>query len=185
MEKTHNQKYTLDWLINQIHVDYLFFWGHQPSRDGSIIKTCMSQWWPAQFQEDGILYRTAEHYMMIQKAKLFNDEETLLRMIPKESPKDVKDLGRQVRNFNPDIWDKHKFRIVKQANYLKFSQNESLKQFLKQTTNKVLVEASPVDNIWGIGLTEDSEHARNPREWRGENLLGFALMEVRDELKGT
>lgn len=177
-----NQKYTTEWLIGQENVDYLFFWGHQPSQDGSIIKTCLSQWWPAQFQEDGILYRTAEHYMMIRKAKLFDDQEILLKMIQKESPKDVKDLGRQIRNFDPELWDKHKYRIVKQGNYLKFTQNENLKHFLIQTKNKVLVEASPVDPVWGIGLAEDAAGARNPTEWRGENLLGFALMEVRDEL---
>lgn len=182
MEK--NQTYSIDWLVAQDQVDYLFFWGHQPSRDGSIIKTCMSQWWPAQFQEEGILYRTAEHYMMIHKAKLFGDEEILLKMLQKDSPKDVKDLGRQIRNFNPDTWNKHKFRIVRQGNYLKFSQNEELKDFLVQTGNKVLVEASPVDPVWGIGLTEDAPNARNPREWRGENLLGFALMEVRDQFTG-
>lgn len=183
MEKNKKQAYNLEWLLNQPQVEYLFFWGHQPSKDGSIIKTCMSQWWPAQFTEDGVLYRTAEHYMMIHKAKLFGDEEILLKMLQKESPKDVKNLGRQIRNFDPQIWDKHKFQIVKQGNYLKFSQNEPLKHFLQQTTNKVLVEASPVDPIWGIGLAEDSPQAANPREWKGENLLGFALMEVRDELE--
>lgn len=183
MEKNKKQAYNLEWLLNQPQVEYLFFWGHQPSKDGSIIKTCMSQWWPAQFTEDGVLYRTAEHYMMIHKAKLFGDEEILLKMLQKESPKDVKNLGRQIRNFDPQIWDKHKFQIVKQGNYLKFSQNEPLKHFLQQTTNKVLVEASPVDPIWGIGLAEDSPQVTNPREWKGENLLGFALMEVRDELE--
>lgn len=184
MEKNKNQKYTTDWLIGQENADYLFFWGHQPSKDGSLSKTCLSQWWPAQFQEDGVLYRTAEHYMMIQKAKLFDDQEILLKMLQKDSPKDVKDLGRQIRNFDPETWDKHKYRIVKQGNYLKFTQNEELKQFLIQTGTKVMVEASPVDPVWGIGLAEDAPNARNPKEWRGENLLGFALMEVRDELNG-
>jgi len=175
-------KYTIDWLLLQTKIDYLFFWGHQPSRDGSIIKTCMSQWWPSVFIEEGITYKTAEHYMMAQKAKLFNDMEIFEKIVLKESPKDVKDLGRQIKNFDAEIWDTHKYQIVKQGNYLKFNQNDSLKQFLIQTKNKILVEASPVDTIWGIGLTEDSPKAMNPNEWRGENLLGFALMEVRDEL---
>ena len=175
-------KYTTDWLITQTNVDYLFFWGHRPSRDGSIIKTCMSQWWPSEFTENNVLYKTAEHYMMAQKALLFNDREILERILQKESPKDVKDLGRQIRNFDPEIWDQHKFQLVKQGNLLKFSQNEVLKQFLKQTKNKVLVEASPVDKIWGIGLTEDDANSHNPTAWKGENLLGFALMEVRDQL---
>lgn len=175
-------KYIIELLIQQTPADYLFFWGHQPSKDGSIIKTCMSQWWVAPFTENGMTYRTAEHYMMAHKALLFGDRETAERIIKKESPKDVKDLGRQVKNFDPEQWDKHKYEIVRQGNLLKFSQNEALKQFLIQTKNKVLVEASPVDPIWGIGLAEDHEHANNPAEWRGENLLGFALMEVRDYL---
>jgi ribA/ribD-fused uncharacterized protein len=178
----NNAKYTIDWLNQQQNVDYLFFWGHRPSKDGSIIKTCMSQWWPAEFTEEGVLYKTAEHYMMAHKARLFNDQEVFERIIRKESPKDVKDLGRQIRNFDSQLWDDHKFQIVRQGNLLKFSQNEELKHFLIQTTTKVLVEASPVDPVWGIGLAEDAPNAQNPSEWRGENLLGFALMEVRDEL---
>lgn len=174
--------YTVNWLLDQPNKDYLFFWGHQPSKDGSIIKTCMSQWWPAEFTEEGVIYKTAEHYMMAHKAKLFHDQEVFERILRKDSPKDVKDLGRQIRNFDAKIWDQHKFQIVRQGNWLKFSQNEELKQFLIQTKNKVLVEASPVDPVWGIGLSEDSTNAQNPNEWRGENLLGFALMEVRDEL---
>ena len=174
--------YNIDWLKSQSKVDYLFFWGHQPSRDGSIIKTCMSQWWPSEFEEKTRVYKTAEHYMMAQKALLFNDAETFERIISKDSPKDVKDLGRQIPNFDAEVWDRNKYQIVKQGNFLKFSQNESLKKFLIQTKNKVLVEASPVDTIWGIGLTEDSPKAMNPSGWRGENLLGFALMEVRDEI---
>lgn len=175
--------YSIQWITEQKAVDYLFFWGHQASRDGSIIKTCLSQWWPAAFTENGFTYKTAEHYMMAQKARLFGDEEIFQRILQKDSPKDVKDLGRQIRNFDSATWDQHKYEIVLQGNFLKFSQNENLKQFLIQTTNKVLVEASPVDAIWGIGLAEDSPDARNPLHWRGENLLGFALMEVRDNLQ--
>jgi hypothetical protein len=142
----------------------------------------MSQWWPSEFEEKTRVYKTAEHYMMAQKALLFNDVETFERIISKDSPKDVKDLGRQIQNFDAEVWDNNKYQIVKQGNFLKFSQNESLKHFLIQTKNKILVEASPVDTIWGIGLTEDSPKAMNPNDWRGENLLGFALMEVRDEI---
>jgi len=176
-------KYDINWLKGQKGLNYLFFWGHQPAKDGSIIKTCLSQWWPSEFKEDGIIYKTAEHYMMAAKARLFGDNEIAKKIAVKESPKDVKDLGRQIKNFDPVIWDANKYRIVKQGNYLKFSQNELLKQFLIKTASKVLVEASPVDIIWGIGLTEDNSKALDPSEWRGENLLGFALMEVRDELK--
>lgn len=175
-------KYSIDSILKQPNPDFFFFWGHQPSRDGSILKTCMSQWWPAEFTEGGNVYKTAEHYMMAGKAKLFGDDDILEKILEKESPKDVKDLGRQIKNFDAALWDIHKFEIVKQGNRLKFSQNEALKHFLIQTKNKVLVEASPVDAIWGIGLAEDRKDASDPLKWRGENLLGFALMEVRDDL---
>lgn len=180
-------KYTKQNIIERLdkgeNVEFLFFWGHQPSKDGSIGKTCFSQWWLSEFRENGNVYKTAEHYMMAGKARLSNDEETLQRILKKESPKDVKDLGRQVKNFDPKIWDLCKFEIVKKGNQLKFSQNESLKSFILQTGNKIIVEASPVDPVWGIGLAEDNPLAKHPATWKGQNLLGFALMEVRDELK--
>jgi hypothetical protein len=175
-------KYTISWLQTQANAEYLFFWGHQPAKDGSIIKTCMSQWWFSEFKEGDVVYKTAEHYMMANKAKLFDDMEIFEKIVMKESPKDVKELGRQIKNFDAVIWDANKYQIVKQGNTLKFSQNDMLKDFLIKTKTKVLVEASPVDTIWGIGLAEDNPKARNPLEWQGENLLGFALMEVRDEL---
>lgn len=175
-------KYSVEWLKSQTSIEFLFFWGHEASKNGSLTKACLSQWWMASFTEDNILYKTAEHYMMAQKAKLFNDMEVFEKILEKESPKDVKDLGRQIRNFESGKWDENKSQIVAQGNYLKFSQNEELKQFLIQTKNKVLAEASPVDPIWGIGLAEDNPKALNPKDWRGENLLGFALMEARDKL---
>lgn len=176
-------KYSIDWLKTQQTNDFLFFWGHQPSKDGSVIKTCLSQWWPAEFMENGITYKTAEHYMMAKKATLFGDQTIYEKIIQKESPKDVKDLGRQISNFDAAIWDCEKYKIVKQGNLLKFSQNENLKKFLLTTKDKILAEASPVDTIWGIGMAEDNINATHPQEWRGQNLLGFALMEVRDDLK--
>lgn len=178
--------YTRENIIKYIEkeqAEFLFFWGHQPSKDGSIIKTCMSQWWPSEFTENGKTYLTAEHYMMAGKALLFNDTEIEEKIRSKSSPKDVKDLGRQIKGFVPEVWDKEKYHLVKRGNYLKFSQNKALEQFLICTGNKVLVEASPVDFIWGIGLDENKAAAKNPMEWKGENLLGFALMEVRDLLQ--
>jgi len=162
--------------------EFLFFWGHQAPNKGTISKACLSQWWPSSFVENDIIYQTAEHYMMAKKALLFHDQEIFEKILLKESPKDVKDLGRQIRNFDAVKWDAHKYEIVKQGNLLKFSQNEDLKSFLLQTENKVLAEASPVDPIWGIGLAEDNSNVLIPGNWKGLNLLGFALMEVRDEI---
>lgn len=175
-------EYSIDWLKLQTNFEFFFFWGHQASKGGSLSKACLSQWWKASFKEENIIYKTAEHYMMAQKAKLFNDNEIFEKILNTESPKDVKELGREIRNFESTKWDEKKSQIVAQGNYLKFSQNEELKQFLIQTKNKVIAEASPVDPIWGIGLAEDNPKALNPFEWRGENLLGFALMAARDRL---
>lgn len=173
-------KYTIESIDR--NAKFLFFWGHQPSKDGSITKTCFSQWWQSSFTVDGITYPTAEHWMMAQKAKLFSDEEMFDKIIQAKSPAQVKQFGRQVRGFYQNIWVAQRFDIVVQGNYHKFSQNEALKEFLVYTKNRVLVEASPVDKIWGIGLTSDDSKAENPRLWKGLNLLGFALMEVRDIL---
>lgn len=163
-------------------IKYLFFWGHQPSKDGSILKSCFSQWWLEDFEIDGEIYKSAEHYMMAEKARLFDNEEIRKKIIECKSPAEVKKLGRQVTNFNQEIWQNNCFEIVKKANYYKFTQNENLKEFIINTKNRILVEASPVDPIWGIGMAEDHKDIMNPNKWRGDNLLGFALMEVRDEL---
>lgn len=162
---------------------YIFFWGHQPNKDGSIGKSCFSQWWQSDFKVDNVVYKTAEHFMMAEKARLFNDEDIFEKIINTNHPNEVKKLGRKVKNFNPEQWDDSKFGIVKAANFYKFSQTPELKKFLLSTGNRIIVEASPVDAIWGIGMAKNDAGIENPNNWKGENLLGYALMEVRDELK--
>lgn len=162
---------------------FLFFWGHQANKDGKITKTCFSQWWLSSFKVEKVTYKTAEHWMMAKKAELFQDEEILEKILTADSPAEAKKLGREVRNYDDKLWLENRYEIVKQGNYHKFSQNRDLKTFLLNTKDRVLVEASPVDPIWGIGMASDHTDALNPEKWRGLNLLGFALMEVRDELK--
>lgn len=162
---------------------YVFFWGHTPNKNGSIGKSCFSQWWESKFIIDDVEYKTAEHYMMAEKARLFNDKEIVNQILHCNHPMEVKKLGRKVKNFDPKIWDDNKYKIVKKGNYYKFLQNTSLKEFLVNTNTRVLVEASPRDRIWGIGMGQNNENASNPNLWRGHNLLGFVLMEVRDLLK--
>lgn len=180
-------KYNIEGLIDNFEkgkkIKYLFFWGHQKSKSGDLISSCFSQWWASPFVVDTILYNTAEHWMMAQKALLFNDKESYEKIILAKSPVEAKTLGRQVRNFDETIWKNKCYEIVVQGNLHKFTQHQELKEFLLNTKERVLVEASPVDRIWGIGLTADSEKATNPKCWNGLNLLGFALMEVRDMLR--
>lgn len=162
---------------------FLFFWGHQKNSNEEITSSCFSQWWNQKFIIDGISYPTAEHWMMAEKARLFKNDDILLKILQAKSPGKAKQLGREVKNFDQKIWNENRIDIVVKGNYHKFSQNKKLKEFLINTKNRVLVEASPVDRIWGIGLDSSDEFSKIPPKWKGLNLLGFALMEVRDLLK--
>ncbi|WP_298348306.1 NADAR family protein [Runella sp.] len=176
--------YNLNWLLaQQKPLKYLFFWGHQPSKDGTITKTCFSQWWESAFEVEGTVYPTAGHWMMAQKAELFGDDEVFEKILKVKSPAEAKKLGRLIRNFDEAAWLSEREKIVVEGNFHKFSQNKELKKFLLQTDRRILVEASPVDVIWGVGLAADNPAILHPEKWQGLNLLGFALMEVRDKLR--
>jgi ribA/ribD-fused uncharacterized protein len=179
--------YNLRWLQEKFdkgeQIDYLFFWGHTNKYNETIGKFIFSQWYPSSFEVDGVIYKTAEHWMMAEKARLFSDFATAEKIIRAETPKLAKELGRQLKGFEPEVWEKSCYQVVVTGNRHKFSQNDSFKDYLLSTGDKVIVEASPVDAIWGIGLAQDSQQAKDPYFWRGQNLLGFALMEVRDMLR--
>lgn len=163
--------------------EILAFWGHRPSRGGAFPGPgCLSQWWPGPFTVDGAVYPTAEHWMMAGKARLFGDDEALAAILAASSPGAAKALGRQVRGFDEARWYAAGYHIVVQGNVAKFSQQPQLRDFLLNTGRRVLVEASPYDRIWGIGLGRDHPDTVVPSRWRGLNQLGFALMEVRDRL---
>jgi ribA/ribD-fused uncharacterized protein len=161
--------------------DYLLFWGHRPQRDGSIGAGCLSQWWPVEFTVDGVVFRSAEHYMMWRKAKLFGDHDMAERIVAAADPRDAKALGRGMRDFDEKTWAERRFEIVTDASRHKFGQHDDLRAWLVGTGDRVLVEASPTDRVWGIGLSAADERATDPARWRGLNLLGFALMRARDE----
>lgn len=161
---------------------FLFFWGATPPADGHISETCLSQWWMCPFQVDGVEYSCAEQFMMAEKARMFGDQEMLAKIMKASHPKEMKAYGRAVTNFDKESWDSSCYEIVKMGNYAKFSQNPELLDFLLGTKNRILVEASPRDRIWGIGMGKANPDALCPLKWRGTNLLGFALTEVRDQI---
>ncbi len=142
----------------------------------------LSQWHPSSFSVNGITFNCAEQFMMYSKAKLFCDDETAEQILQSEKPSVQKQLGRLVQGFDETEWLHHRERIVYEGNYHKFTQNPNLKDYLLETGDKTLVEASPVDTIWGIGMSEENPDAYNPEKWKGLNLLGKALMKVRESL---
>ncbi|SES21773.1 NADAR family protein [Actinokineospora terrae] len=161
---------------------FLFFWGHQPERDGTIGRGCLSQWWLAAFEVDGVRFTTAEHYMMWRKAELFEDDDRAEQILRAAHPAQAKDLGRTVRGFDAAQWAAHRYDIVLAGSVAKFEQNPDLRAYLLGTGQRVLVEASPLDAVWGIGLTADDPRAEDPTQWPGLNLLGRALGQARDIL---
>ncbi|MEU3281861.1 NADAR family protein [Streptomyces antibioticus] len=164
-------------------VRYLLFWGHRPLPDGRLGPGCLSQWWPSPFVVDGVTYATAEHWMMARKARLFGDAEAERAALAAGHPSEAKKAGRLVRGFDDKVWERERFGIVVEGSVHKFASNPGLRSFLLSTGDRVLVEASPVDRVWGIGLAADDEAALDPQRWRGPNLLGFALMEARRRLR--
>ena len=178
--------YNIDTLLrmkaNWTYSDFVFFWGHTDRGEG-LTKACLSQWFPCSFVVDGQYYNCAEQYMMAEKARIFGDEEIRQQILAEYSQMAMKKLGRKVKNYDDAVWKNVRFDVVVKGNLAKFSQNEKLRSFLISTDDKVLVEASPKDEVWGIGLDEHSSEASNPWKWKGTNLLGFALMEVRDKLR--
>ncbi|GAA2526091.1 NADAR family protein [Streptomyces levis] len=174
-------------LIRAVHagarVKYLHFWGHRPRPDGRIGPSCLSQWWPSPFTVDGVEYATAEHWMMAGKARLFEDAAAERAVLAAGHPAEAKKAGRLVRGFDEEVWARERFRIVVEGSVHKFAAHPELQGFLLGTGDRVLVEASPVDRVWGIGLAADDEAAMDPERWRGPNLLGFALMAARERLR--
>jgi len=142
----------------------------------------MSNWYRAEFDYDGHHFVNSEQAFMYLKAKLFNDTESMQKILENTNPLRCKQLGRNVKPFDSNIFDKHKYQFMVQVVYEKFSQNEYLKVKLLNTKDAILVEASPRDNIWGIGIDVNHQNFNDPNKWPGQNLLGKALMEVREKL---
>lgn len=164
---------------------FVMFWGHRPRAGaaGPGPWVC-SQWFPSEFVVDGQRYATAEHWMMAEKARLFDDAAAESRVFATDDPVEVQAVGRSVTNYDEDRWRAHRFEIVVAGSLAKFGQDPVLRDYLLFTGGTVLVEASPRDAIWGIGVDRNDPRAGRPSEWPGLNLLGFALMEARRTLAG-
>lgn len=165
--------------------NFVLFFGHKPNKSNLHI---FSQWFPCYFVENYdcnifIEYNSTEQYMMAHKAILFGDAESFGKIIECDDPSQIKKLGRGVKNFDSVIWNNHKFGIALNGNILKFSQNKKLKKRLLNTGSKLIAEASPYDNIWGIGINAKTALTMQQKDWPGENLLGKVLMTVRKDLR--
>jgi len=149
---------------------YTFFFGKQD---------IFSNWHPCTFEYKGVRFNCVEQFMMYSKAMLFGDREVAARILATSDPKTQKALGRQVRGFDEVVWTDKCMSIVTVGCREKFRQSPQLLEGLLATGTRQLVEASPYDKIWGIGLSEDDPRAEHPDKWLGKNLLGQALMQAR------
>jgi ribA/ribD-fused uncharacterized protein len=145
-------------------------------------KSKLSQWHIVNFVIDGIKYNCCEQYMMASKARLFDDKEAYNKIMAATHPREQQSLGRIVKGYNQELWDKYKYNIVRNGNYHRFKQNKQDLEWLL-ATDGILVEASPVDGIWGVGLAANDPLIQDEKNWRGQNLLGKALTEVREMLR--
>ncbi len=166
-----------------LELDFLFFWGHTPSGDQSLGPWVFSNWFPSPFQVDGTEYRTAEHFMMAAKARRFDDAASLAKILAAETPAEAKRYGRGVSNFSTELWEQDRLDVVISGSVAKFGSDPRLKDYLLETGERILCEASPVDQVWGIGLAADHPDAAVPTRWTGRNLLGQALMAARAQLR--
>lgn len=151
---------------------YLFFWGDWPSN-----------WEHSPFELDEIRYNCVEQYMMAEKARLFGDNTILGQILSSSDPATQKRLGRSVAGFKNSLWDEIKYSVVFRGNLEKYRQNSKLQKLLLGTGDDVFVEASPTDKVWGIGMRQTDPGIEDPENWKGQNLLGKVITQVRDVIR--
>ncbi len=166
-------------LINgQLH-DAVFF--HLPEEPDGYL----SNWYPAAFVLDGITFTSTEQYIMYRKCLLFDDSVSASAILATDDPARHQAIGRNAAGFNGTVWDGVKQTIAFRGLMAKFSQNENLKKQLLHTGNAYLVECAFKDVIWACGIRLHEDERLDISKWRGQNILGFTLMEVREALKNT
>lgn len=159
-------------MANRITDTHVYFWNGE-----------FSNFHPIKIKYNKINFYTTEQIFMWEKALYFEDKEIAQKIMVTAEPSECKRLGRQIKNFDADKWSIVSYDIMVNANYHKYSQNPILKDLLLETGDKTLVEASPFDKIWGVGLASFNDEILDEKNWRGQNLLGKALMEVRDKIR--
>jgi len=151
----------------------IFFWGG-----------IFSQWAKCDFYDSDIdiTFNCAEQAMMYKKAMLFKDYDAMKTILAESDPRNMKAIGRTIKNYDDALWTEHRFNIVRDINFMKFSQNSKFKELLLLTDGFELVECSPEDKIWGIGLSENDPDVLDRDKWKGMNLLGDAIVEARNKI---
>lgn len=151
---------------------------HNPTEEYGFL----SNWYLSEFCLEGIVFSSMEQWMMYQKAKHFQDEIIAAQILETEDVAEIKALGRKVSGYEEHIWNGIRQIVVYEGLMAKFSQNEELRQALLGTKDAILAECAVKDQIWGIGLSMNDLKRFDPKQWRGQNLLGYALMMVREKL---
>lgn len=152
---------------------------HNPDEENGFL----SNWYISKFEVNGRVFSSMEQFMMYQKAICFGDEAVAEQILKSDDVAHIKELGRMVSGYNENVWNGMRQLIVYEGLVAKFSQNEELKEKLLQMGNALLAECAVHDLIWGIGLSMKDKKRFDISQWRGENLLGYALMMVRDKFK--
>ena len=157
--------------MERITDKYVFFWNGE-----------LSNWYGSGLIYESLAFYNSEQAFMWKKAIFFGDSATAVKITNTSSPAMAKRLGRQVKNFDVQKWSEVSYQVMVDVNFAKYSQKPLLKDLLLSTGDKIIVEVSPYDKIWGIGLHWEDDDVLDESKWKGQNLLGKALMEVRKQL---
>lgn len=149
------------------------------------LNSVYSQWYPCQFKDkEENTFKNAEQFMMYHKFKCL-EPENAYKILEIHNPRLIKQMGRNIIKYDEVKWSNIREQVVTLGNYYKFTQNPNLLDILLEHQNKTIVEASPEDKIWGIGLWENDARCLNRESWLGLNLLGISIMSARNMIQNN
>lgn len=175
----------LDRQAQGAELGFLPFWSHHPADSSEVDESCLSLWYALPFLADRMVYPTAEHWLMAQKARRFGDAQRLAMILEARTASEARQLGKSMPLAAPDAWEAQRFELAVAGNLIKFGQHPNLRAYLLATEPYILAYAHPTDLTWGVGLKAAHPDLPRPDRWPGQNLLGFALMEARHRLMAT